>query len=463
MYLYKDYFTRLNFINNIPDPGSSKSQLNRFVKKNIFLAFVFKFSSAACTFITVPLILQQLSLAQYGIWLTAASFYPLITMFDLGIGNWIKNRVTEAIAKGEQEKIKGLISTAYFLFISIGTILILIFLILYPFINWVSVLQIPKQSGQNIDLMMLIILVLFVIQFVLRVINYIFAATQHNFMSYSLNFLTNLFILIVVLFFVRSGNTSLFQWCVILASVPVFSIILSTIYFFRSAKLIPTPSYSSVQFNSLSSMMFSSLPFFISSVCALVLFSTDNFLVNYFFGAENVTRYDLAMKYFHIVIIGINIILSPFWTAFTHAYYTNDIEWIKKVTRKLVYLWIAITTAVTIMLIISPVAYKLWLGDKVSIPFSLSVGMALYTILTCWNSVFIHFINGVGKLRLVTYVGIFIMVLNIPIAILLVKLFHFGPTGVIISNCICLFIGAVICPIQYFKIINKKATGIWFK
>jgi hypothetical protein len=39
----------------------------------------------------------------------------------------------------------------------------------------------------------------------------------------------------------------------------------------------------------------------------------------------------------------------------------------------------------------------------------------------------------------------------------------FGVTGVMKATCVCVALGSIWVPIQYSKIINKKATGIWAK
>jgi len=38
-----------------------------------------------------------------------------------------------------------------------------------------------------------------------------------------------------------------------------------------------------------------------------------------------------------------------------------------------------------------------------------------------------------------------------------------GSSGVILGTCISLLFGTILAPIQYYKIINQKAFGIWNK
>ncbi|MBI2419879.1 MAG: polysaccharide biosynthesis C-terminal domain-containing protein, partial [Ignavibacteriales bacterium] len=80
-----------------------------------------------------------------------------------------------------------------------------------------------------------------------------------------------------------------------------------------------------------------------------------------------------------------------------------------------------------------------------------------------WNNIFGYFINGVGKIRLQFYSAIFILIVNIPLSVILVKIPSLGIAGIVIANCLVLFISSIWAPLQYYKIINGTAKGIWNK
>lgn len=114
------------------------------------------------------------------------------------------------------------------------------------------------------------------------------------------------------------------------------------------------------------------------------------------------------------------------------------------------------------MLAASGFVYQVWIGNKVSIPFLLSSLMCLYVILVTWGSIFVSFINGIGKVKLQLIYSIFAAIVNVPLAILFAKYLNLGTAGVILATIICLSYGPVIAYIQFKKIINGKATGIWY-
>ena len=116
-----------------------------------------------------------------------------------------------------------------------------------------------------------------------------------------------------------------------------------------------------------------------------------------------------------------------------------------------------------VLLAISPFFYKLWIGNKLTIPFFMSFCMFIYVVAVTWGSIFVIFLNGIGKVRLQLYFAIGAGILNIPLCILFAKTFQLGPSGVILATTICMSFGPILAPIQFKKILNKTAKGIWNK
>jgi len=103
--------------------------------------------------------------------------------------------------------------------------------------------------------------------------------------------------------------------------------------------------------------------------------------------------------------------------------------------------------------------YGIWVGDKISINFSLSAIIGAWILLNTWNGIFGQFLNGVGKIKIQLILGFIAALLNVPLAIFLGK--RLGVEGVLVANLLVLSIGVWIYPLQYYKIVNNKAKGIW--
>lgn len=161
--------------------------------------------------------------------------------------------------------------------------------------------------------------------------------------------------------------------------------------------------------------------------------------------------------------MGFVIIVTPFWSAITEAYTKNEFGWIKKSVKHLVRIWFLSITVLLVMLLVSNQIYYLWIGNTVYIPFILSVAWVVFIAVQSLNSIFVHFINGVGKIHLQLYLSGISAIINIPLAIYLAKYLEFGVVGVIASTIITQIMMLFAFYIQYRKIINNNAVGIWAK
>lgn len=158
-----------------------------------------------------------------------------------------------------------------------------------------------------------------------------------------------------------------------------------------------------------------------------------------------------------------SIVVTPFWSAYTDAHAKGDLVWIKKSINRLSQTWILIFAMVIVMLLASQDFYKFWVGNDLQIPILLSILMGIFAIISTWNNIFAAFLNGLGKIKLQIYYSLFGMIINIPLSVFFAKSMNLGSSGVILATCICLSFGAILAPLQYYKLVNNKAFGIWNK
>jgi O-antigen/teichoic acid export membrane protein len=111
------------------------------------------------------------------------------------------------------------------------------------------------------------------------------------------------------------------------------------------------------------------------------------------------------------------------------------------------------------MLAVSSFAFRIWVGKDVTVPIGISIVLAAYFIIYVRNMIYIYFLNGIGKVKLQLYSSVAGMIINIPLAIFLGR--KLGVAGVILSSVILNGINTIWTVIQYKKIINNKATGLW--
>jgi O-antigen/teichoic acid export membrane protein len=431
------------------------------IKKNILGLFVLRGCSIAISFILVPLTIHYINPTRYGIWLTLSSIVGWLSFFDIGFGNGLRNRFAEAIAKGEDQLARIYISTTYAILSIIVFVLLLLFLCINPFINWTRILNAPASMGRELGILALIVFVFFCLQFVLQLITTVITANQRPAKASVFNFLGSVFSLIVIFILTKTTSGNLIYLGIALGFTPVLVFVASSAWFYTHEYKKYAPSAKYVKFGYARNLMSLGIKFFFVQIAAIVLYQTDNIIIAQLFGPSQVTPYNIVYKYFGAITMVLSIVIMPLWSAFTEAWVKKDIEWIKSTMKKLRIWWMVMSFFTVIMLVFSNFVYRVWVGSEIKIPFAISLVMAAYVIIYAWNGIYTQFLNGVGKIKLQLYSGIWGIVLNIPMAIFLSKLM--GISGVVLSIVILAAINMIWEPIQVKKILNNTAKGIWDK
>jgi len=221
------------------------------------------------------------------------------------------------------------------------------------------------------------------------------------------------------------------------------------------------PELASIQFKHSRDLLGLGLQFFIAQVAAIVVFSTSNVVISQMLGPAEVTTYNIAFKYFSLVTFAFQIVLTPFWPAFTDAYVKNDKLWIRRSIKNLVFIWGILCLLCIAMLAMAGRVYSLWVGSAVVVPAGLSLSFAIYVCIGNWNNIFVCFNVGTSKLRLQVYLSLLAGIVNIPLTIIFIRLV--GLPGDVIGMILAIIPGTFLSPVQYNKIIKGTAKGIWNK
>ncbi len=452
------FFTILTYFKDIINRGHHRSVK---AKKNIIATFVFKGCSILISLVLVPLTINYVNPTQYGIWLTLSSIVGWLAFFDIGFGNGLRNRFAEAIANGEHELARIYLSTTYAILSIIIVALLIVFFCINPFLDWSKILNSPGSMAAELSTLALLVFVFFCLQFVLQLITTIITANQQPAKASFFNFLGSLFSLVVIFILTKTTSGNLIYLGLSLGVTPVLVLTASSLWFYSHEYKIYAPAYKYVKFSYARNLMSLGLKFFIIQIASIIFYETSNLIIVQLFGPAEVTSYNIAYKYFSIIPMVMGIIMMPFWSAFTEAWAKKDTLWIQSTMKKLRALWVLLSIVTLMMLVFSNFIYKAWVGNQVLVPISVSVTIALYVMINTWNGIYSQFLNGVGKIKIQLYFALAGSLVNIPLAIFLGK--ALGIYGVVLSTTVISIMAAIISPIQYNKVINNRAFGIWAK
>ena len=413
----------------------------------------------AISLILIPLTIHYVNPTQYGIWLTLSSIITWAGLFDLGLGNGLRNKLAAMISLDEVSAARSYVSSTYALLFLISTVMFVVFYFINPYIKWQQILNAPDTEGNYLSAVVLVVFAFFCFQFVIQLINNVLTANQAPANVAFLNLIGQVLSLIAVLFLIKYKQGALMDVVIVIAGLPLLVLLAGSVWYYSGSYKSLAPGFRYINWRHAKELLSVGGGFFIIQINALVLLETDNIVITQLFGPSEVTTFNVVYKMFSIVLMFFVIVITPFWSAFTEAYTKNDLEWIKNAIAKINKLWILLSFCSVGLLILSPWLYNLWLGKSITVPISLSIAMCLYTITLIWQAIHVQLLNGIGKIKLQLYLGIIGSIVNIPLSIFLGR--WIGVAGVTLSNVILFIIMGVFFSIQTKKIINKTATGIF--
>lgn len=437
----------------------SKDARSSLLKKNIYFSFLIKGWSGVVQLLIVPITLLCLGNYENGIWMTISSILIWMDSLDIGLGNGLRNKLAAQLASDEKEKARESVSSTFFMliFIMVPTSLLLMSAIrIFDFYN---ILNVDNNMVANLN-EALIVAILFVST------TFIFKFTGNVYLGMQLPAINNALVVggqtlslvgvyILHLLDIHSLTAVAFVYT---ASPTIVYLTAYTITFNVKYKWL-RPSFSYFNKNAVKSLFNTGVKFFILQISGIILFASSNVIISRMFTPEMVTPYQVAYRYFSIVVMLFSIVAVPYWSATTDAFTRKDFEWIKKSRRNMNKIIYAIIVILTCMILCSGFAYKIWVGSKVHIPLELSIGMALYVFTIIYSLSYSYFLNGMGALKLQLYFTVLAAILYIPTAVLISD--RLGITGIIFALCLVNIPGAIINKIQFTKILSNTDNKIW--
>jgi O-antigen/teichoic acid export membrane protein len=428
--------------------------------RNTFISALAKGGGMVISLLLVPVTIDYLSVETYGIWLTISSVLSIISLLDIGLGNGLRNKFSEAVSQNDHKLARSYVSTSYVLFSAIQLILLLLFALL--------IYNIPllKSIGNGIDshqlqAVALITVTAISIKLVLDNVSTVLIALQQVGLANLLSLSGNALVLIGTYWLASFGKGSLVYLAAVTVSCPLVVLAVSSLLLYRGRLKAYRPALAYVKKEHIGRLISLGYRFFFIQIAVVILFYSDNLIITRMFGTAEVTVYTIAFRYFNIISAAFAIVISPYWPAFTEAYVKQDMHWVKATYRRLQRLWVLLLLTVSGMVVFSGWFYKFWLTDRVDVPFTLSLCMGLLVLTTCWNNITSTLLNGIGKIQMQLYYSLGSAVVNIPLSVFFARTMKMGTAGVALATAVSLLIGTVLGGIQVEKILSQKATGLW--
>lgn len=389
------------------------------VKKNIALMILVKGGSILLSLLLVPLTLNYVDNECYGVWLTLSSMVVWISFFDIGINNGLRNRLTEALAHNDYELGRKYVSTTYAILFLIFIPLMCLLLLVAPFVNWYSLLNINQGNVEGLLIAICIVIAYFCINFIFSTINIVTLAVQKPAISSMITLVQQLVSLTIIYILTLTTKGSLVYLCLALCVAPLVVILGANMVLYKKRYQEIAPTFKSVDFSVSSDLMKLGIQFFIIQTACIVQCQLINFLIIRYYGAAEVTSYNISYKYFSVLTMVWTIIITPLWAAVSDATVKQDYAWVKNAERKYLKLFMLFVLGGAFMFFISSYVYDLWVGSKVVITSILSFWVFIYCLVSMFSGIYVTILNGMGLLKVQMYACFFLHLYSWDCAIFL--------------------------------------------
>lgn len=441
---------------------SKRSDRTQGVIKNIGVSFVAKVVTILCSLLIVPLTIDYIDSVQYGIWLSLSSIITNLTYFNLGLSNGFRNKFAEARAVNNDDLAQRYVSTTYASLGVVVFVLLVVSLLVNANLNWANILKVDSSYYGELRSACAIIIVVFLGSMIANIFKTMLTADQKPGVASIIDALSSIFSVVCLLILLRSSEGSITNLALYYAGVPCIVVIISSIIGFCFTRYRSfRPSFKTIDKNLVKNILSLGIQFFFINISLVLIFQMLNIVISREIGPEAVTQYNISYKYFHLLYVVYIIIITPFWSAFTNAYKSNEIKWMNNVMSSLEKICILFFFAAILMTLLSQLFFKLWIGDSVYIPLNLNICVAIYIYLQVLSSTYMYLINGIGTIRLQLIIYIAYAIVAWPLISYSCR--YFGIYGIVIFPSVVYLTQAIVCRIQLKKIMHNSATGLWVK
>ncbi len=412
---------------------------DKTLKKNSILTLLFRFLSMSISFMSAPLMLQCLGKEKYGVWASLLSIISWIYYCDIGIGGGLQNRLATALAKDDEDSAVKIIGSAY---LSLSILSFVAFIILAIVFNVVEIEQLLKYDtiGENISIIITAALLFACVNFVAQLVNNILFALQKSAMVTFFNTLSQLFMLIFLFLYSKTGSRLLL---VVAIGNGVCNFLKNVIATFYVGKVFPKIKVAihNLNFSYSKHIMSFGVQVFVMNIAALILNTTDNLVISRYFGAEKVTPYDFCYKFFGIIQTVYVAIITPFYSAYTAAYAKQEYKWMLNNIARNVAWWLLFSMASVVASFVFKPFSVVWLQQDLGFPKGLIPLTATYFILLMFSHILSTFIGSTYQLHKTIIPTIIMTVINVPVSIVCSVNCGMGLNGVILGSIISQVIG----------------------
>lgn len=359
-----------------------------------FGAAAFRAVSIVGTFVTVPLVLAELGEVRFGALVLVTQLATLLVFSDLGLGNGLVTSLAGAVAEGDERRGKALVSSTWFLLITVTVLAGAGFLTLSLVVDWAGLLGVASVGRGEVTTSVLVFACFFLVGLPASIAQKIHLALQEGWQANAWQTVGAVTTIVATVVCVLASAS--LPWFVAAAvGGSVLSAVLNCCWLFLRRPGL-RPHHRHVQPEVVRFIFGTGSLFLVLGVASSVAYQTDALVISHLLGPGEVTTYNLALRLFLIPGLAVSFLLAPLWPAFSDAFARRDDVWARHTLRRAIT-WGAMVNVPGALLLIGfgQPLIDLWVGPgEVSMPMLLLVCFGMWTALNAVTGPLAMLLNG---------------------------------------------------------------------
>lgn len=398
--------------------------------------------AAVAPLLLVPITFGYLGTHVYGLWMAVLSLTSMAVWADLGLGNGLMTRLSQAVALRDLDQARRLVASAYALLATFAVIVLALLALVVPWVPWDVLFNVTDARGAELaPPIALVALGAFVVNVPLSLVQRIQYAHQEVTQSNVWVAIGSLTAVALAWVAVQAYAGALVVVLAVAAG-PILGNLLNTAWFVHRHREV-VPSRRDVGGEAARSLVGLGGRFLVITLMSAVALNVDTIIVAHTSGLDEAAVFAVAVRALTALGLLVTLVNLPLWPANAEAMATGDLAWVERTTRRMAWLsGVGVLLPGLVVGLASAPLFSLWLGSDAVLPSrTLVLVLAAWWTLSAAVSPFMMVLNAAEIVRpqLVGW-GAY-LILSVPVKVLLGS--SMGPEGVVVAG-IALYLVTVI-------------------
>ncbi|MBE6341035.1 MAG: lipopolysaccharide biosynthesis protein [Bacteroidales bacterium] len=350
--------------------------------------------------VTLPITYNYLNSEVYGLWAAVTQFFGLFAFSDLGLGNGLYTKLSQANGKDDLTLCKKIISNTFCILLLIAVALSIIFVTIFPFVNWAELMN--AQGDETISLVPYLILIIVgckLFDIPIAIIQRTQYALQEGYRNDIWGIMGALLSLCSIIVIARYDLGKL-ALLIVSTSIPVVVSLINMLVYFNIQRKELKISFKMFDIVMSKDLLSLGIYFCLLSVLTSVGYSMDTFIVAKTCSLTDAASYSVIYKISIICSAIMTILGMPLWGANGEAIARGDIDWVKKNTRKMSLILGSCSILFTICVMLSiNFILRIWMGESFKFSYPALLWLCVMQIMFSFINPYFMVLNAYGIVK----------------------------------------------------------------